>query len=73
MSSYAKNAIKYGLSIFLTLFFLYFAFKGTDFHALANAKVSVTPLQIDLTQYANLDGVRQWLLDAAAEPIVAAR
>jgi uncharacterized protein (TIRG00374 family) len=34
MSRYAKNAIKFGLSILLTLFFLYFAFKGTDFHAL---------------------------------------
>ncbi|MGH8677612.1 MAG: 5'/3'-nucleotidase SurE [Burkholderiales bacterium] len=47
--------------------------EGTDFHALANARVSVTPLQIDLTQYANLDGVRQWLRDAAAEAAVAAR
>ena len=34
---------------------------GTDFHAVANNWVSVTPLQIDLTQYANLDSVRAWL------------
>ncbi|MGH8630318.1 MAG: 5'/3'-nucleotidase SurE [Burkholderiales bacterium] len=34
---------------------------GTDFHAVANSRVSVTPLQIDLTQYANLDSVRKWL------------
>jgi 5'-nucleotidase len=35
--------------------------EGTDFHAVAAARVSVTPLQIDLTQYANLEGVRTWL------------
>jgi 5'-nucleotidase len=36
---------------------------GTDFHAVAHNKVSVTPLQIDLTQYGNLDHVRTWLVD----------
>jgi 5'-nucleotidase len=35
--------------------------EGTDFHAVAHNRVSVTPLQIDLTQYANLDSMRQWL------------
>jgi 5'-nucleotidase len=35
--------------------------EGTDFHAVANRQVSVTPLQIDLTQYARLDDVRTWL------------
>jgi 5'-nucleotidase len=35
--------------------------EGTDFHAVANRRVSVTPLQIDLTQYARLDAVRDWL------------
>lgn len=34
---------------------------GTDFHAVASGYVSVTPLQIDLTHYAQLDGVRGWL------------
>jgi 5'-nucleotidase len=38
---------------------------GTDFHAIAHRKVSVTPLQIDLTQYANLDHVRSWLVEPA--------
>ena len=38
--------------------------QGTDFHAVRNGRVSVTPLQIDLTQYASLDPARQWLLDA---------
>jgi 5'-nucleotidase len=36
---------------------------GTDFHAIAQHKVSVTPLQIDLTEYAALDRVRDWLVE----------
>jgi 5'-nucleotidase len=35
--------------------------EGTDFHAIANRFVSVTPLQIDLTHYAQLDALRDWL------------
>ena len=35
--------------------------EGTDFHAIANQRVSVTPLQMDLTQYSQLDAVRGWL------------
>jgi 5'-nucleotidase len=31
---------------------------GTDFHAVANGVVSVTPLQVDLTCYAQIDAVR---------------
>jgi 5'-nucleotidase len=38
---------------------------GTDFHAIAHRKVSVTPLQIDLTQYTSLDHVRNWLTEPA--------
>ncbi|HKB83584.1 MAG TPA: 5'/3'-nucleotidase SurE [Burkholderiales bacterium] len=38
---------------------------GTDFHAVAHGKVSVTPLQIDLTQYTSLDYVRSWLGEPA--------
>ncbi|MDE2196366.1 MAG: 5'/3'-nucleotidase SurE [Gammaproteobacteria bacterium] len=34
---------------------------GTDFHALRQGFVSVTPLQIDLTQYTALDNLSQWL------------
>jgi len=34
---------------------------GTDFDAVAQQRVSVTPLQIDLTQYSQLDAVRDWL------------
>ena len=34
---------------------------GTDFHAVANHYVSVTPLQIDLTRHAMLDDMRSWL------------
>ena len=35
--------------------------EGTDFHAVANDYVSVTPLQIDLTHNAQLPTVRSWL------------
>jgi 5'-nucleotidase len=35
--------------------------EGTDFHAVAHGRVSLTPLQIDLTQYGQLDAVRNWL------------
>lgn len=35
--------------------------EGTDFHAVAQRKVSITPLQIDLTATAQMDAVRQWL------------
>ncbi|HUP92097.1 MAG TPA: 5'/3'-nucleotidase SurE [Solimonas sp.] len=33
---------------------------GTDFHAIANRKVSITPLLIDLTRYAVMDRLQQW-------------
>ncbi|HZW23893.1 MAG TPA: 5'/3'-nucleotidase SurE [Gallionella sp.] len=35
--------------------------EGTDFNALAQQRASVTPLQIDLTQYAQIDAVRDWM------------
>ncbi len=35
--------------------------EGTDFHAIERQRVSITPLQIDLTQYQQLDAVRGWL------------
>jgi len=34
---------------------------GTDFHAVANGFVSITPLQIDLTRFEQIDHVRAWL------------
>jgi len=40
--------------------------EGTDFHAILNRWVSVTPLQIDLTQYSQLDSVRGWFEGGAA-------
>ena len=36
---------------------------GTDFHAVDNGFVSVTPLQIDLTHCGQIDFVEQWLHD----------
>jgi 5'-nucleotidase len=35
--------------------------EGTDFHAVATDRVSVTPLQIDLTNHELMSGVGQWL------------
>jgi 5'-nucleotidase len=37
--------------------------EGTDFHAVSNNFVSVTPLQIDLTKYRELKQVSEWLED----------
>ena len=34
---------------------------GTDFHAVANRKVSITPLQMDLTRFQQMDSVGRWL------------
>ncbi|MDR2092777.1 MAG: 5'/3'-nucleotidase SurE [Azoarcus sp.] len=36
--------------------------EGTDFHAVANARVSITPLRIDLTHTAQSGAVADWLL-----------
>ncbi len=35
--------------------------EGTDFHAVANNRVSITPLQVDLTRYAQMEPVATWL------------
>jgi 5'/3'-nucleotidase len=35
--------------------------EGTDFRAISRQQVSITPLQIDLTQFSQLDAVRSWL------------
>ena len=35
--------------------------EGTDFHAVANGCVSVTPLQVDLTRHSALAAVDEWL------------
>ncbi|MDR2195598.1 MAG: 5'/3'-nucleotidase SurE [Gallionellaceae bacterium] len=40
--------------------------EGTDFYAVEHRCVSVTPLQIDLTQYAQLDAVSGWLMERDA-------
>jgi 5'-nucleotidase len=34
---------------------------GTDFHAVASSRVSVTPIKIDLTDHRSLDPLRTWL------------
>jgi 5'-nucleotidase len=36
--------------------------EGTDFNAVARHAVSITPLQMDLTRYSQLEVVRKWLL-----------
>ena len=35
--------------------------EGTDFHAVANGHVSITPLQMDLTRFSQMDSVSKWL------------
>lgn len=35
--------------------------EGTDFHAIRNQAVSVTPLKVDLTRRESLDGLGRWL------------
>jgi 5'/3'-nucleotidase len=35
--------------------------EGTDFHAVASDQVSITPLQVDLTRYAQMEPVGTWL------------
>lgn len=35
--------------------------QGTDFNAVVNGRVSITPLQLDLTRYNQLDVVEGWL------------
>lgn len=35
--------------------------EGTDFHAVANGWVSITPLQMDLTRFSQMDSVSKWL------------
>jgi 5'-nucleotidase len=34
---------------------------GTDFHAVANGRISLTPLQLDLTRYAQMGLIEDWL------------
>lgn len=37
--------------------------EGTDFHAVQNGYVSVTPLHLDLTNYAAMERLRQWSME----------
>ena len=39
--------------------------EGTDFHAVAGNYASVTPLQMDLTQFGQIDAVRSWMSEEA--------
>ena len=34
---------------------------GTDFHAVNNGNVSITPLSIDMTAYSSMDSVASWV------------
>jgi 5'-nucleotidase len=35
--------------------------EGTDFHAVEQGMVAITPLQVDLTRYGQLDALKSWL------------
>ncbi len=39
---------------------------GTDFHAVANGYVSITPLHVDMTRHASLPGLESWLTGVGA-------
>lgn len=41
--------------------------EGTDFNAVANHRVSITPLQIDMTQHQALNALKGWLETAKGE------
>ncbi len=34
--------------------------KGTDFHAVKNGYVSITPMQVDMTKHSAIDSLKQW-------------
>ncbi len=36
--------------------------KGTDFHARSQSRISITPLQLDLTCYNSIDNLKKWKL-----------
>jgi 5'-nucleotidase len=38
---------------------------GTDFHAVRNGYVAVTPIQVDLTRHSALDALAFWLQGVA--------
>jgi 5'-nucleotidase len=40
---------------------------GTDFNAVRNNKVSITPIQIDLTNYEAIDNIKTWVSDALSK------
>ncbi len=44
--------------------------EGTDFHAIVNQAISVTPLHLDLTNYRSFDELSSWDLDVAFTPEV---
>ena len=39
--------------------------EGTDFYAAATGMVSITPLQVDLTRYSQMQAVREWMAPAS--------
>ena len=34
--------------------------EGTDFHAINQGYVSITPMQVDMTKYSLMDELKQW-------------
>jgi len=37
--------------------------EGTDFHAVKNGYVSITPMQVDMTNHSQLEALREWSLE----------
>jgi len=40
--------------------------EGTDFHAIANNQVSITPIEVDMTNHAKINHVSEWLQGGVA-------
>lgn len=40
---------------------------GTDFHTVKQGFVSITPMQVDLTRYSSLEGIKEWINGLAME------
>ena len=41
---------------------------GTDFHAVRNRAIAITPIHVDLTRYQALEQVASWVVGLTGEP-----
>ena len=60
MINQARLSAAIVLSAFAAVSFPQDAGSDTDFYAIRNNKVSITPLQVDLTRYSVVDDLKNW-------------